>query len=109
MIYIYLVLKTLLMMSVPPSLLAVHLLLSGNKLETQPYLYSLFGTFVQLELAQPPSLMLEEAKSSKIKAKKSKKAEVPPETDTTSPASNIEGKVYQSEERQHAAIMNVIL
>ncbi|XP_059919430.1 MICOS complex subunit MIC60 isoform X1 [Gadus macrocephalus] len=39
----------------------------------------------QLELAQPPSLMLEEAKSSKNKAKK-----VPSVTAATTPASNIE-------------------
>ena len=48
--------------------------------------------FVQLDLAQPPSLMLEEAKASKIKTKKLKKAEAPPETEAVSPAMNIEGK-----------------
>ncbi|CAL8264313.1 unnamed protein product [Lota lota] len=44
----------------------------------------------QLESAQPPSLMVEEAKSSTIKAKKMKNAEVPSETPKTTPAQNIE-------------------
>lgn len=47
--------------------------------------------FVQLELAQPPSMM--EPKSSKAKANKMKNTELPTETPKMSPAQNMEGKV----------------
>ncbi|CAL8356831.1 unnamed protein product [Merluccius merluccius] len=44
----------------------------------------------QLELAQPPSMMVEEPQPSKTKAKKKKNAEGPTETPKTSPAQDIE-------------------
>ena len=64
---------------------------TGNS--TLPLLIARLVHFVQLELAQPPSMMVEEPQPSKTKAKKKKNAEGPTETPKTSPAQNIEGKV----------------